>query len=114
MKNEKLSEFQVKLLQRVKKALVNRKGGKVFATVRHVSKSGMSRVISFMYVDNKGGVYYLDGLFETLLNKKYDEKYRGLRIGGCGMDMIFHTLEQVLSSLKVKDAYQYAENYVYW
>ena len=42
-------------------------------------------------------------------NGKYS--HEGLTVGGCGMDMVFHTLECFLQAQGVKDAYHYAGNY---
>lgn len=60
----------------------------IYCTCEHVSASGMSRRISFFAIRNNKPVY-LDGLIEAMTHYKRDRKDRGLRVGGCGMDMGF-------------------------
>jgi hypothetical protein len=68
-----------------------------YATVKHVSASGMSRIIAYtgFYVEN-GRIrevnitYYMDVL--GVANLTPAGKPYGVRVGGCGMDMIFNTL----------------------
>lgn len=105
------TEWQIDLLKSVKKALVKRQGGVVIACVKSVARSGMSRRISFMYVDKKGGSYLLDSTFAKLLEWPCND--RGILVSGCGMDMVFHTFDCVLGRLGVKQSYKYASNYKY-
>jgi hypothetical protein len=56
---------------------------------RHVSSSGMFRLID-MYAVKDGELVYLSGLADTLGVAKRDSKRQGLRVSGCGMDMGFH------------------------
>ena len=103
MNVEKLTPYEINAIEDTKKAILE---GRIYARVLAASKSGMSRDIIFMYIkepqDNapylvnctpyiawlrgkESGVYtYSNG------NKEYRED--GLRVGGCGMDMIMHTL----------------------
>jgi len=99
-------------MQKVKQAILD---GKIYATVNSVSRSGMSRRISFYMVDEniKDDPSTDEGYIrETYIKRVTREvawltgwvpvgehksrgKYMvdsGLWVGGCGMDMIFHTL----------------------
>lgn len=63
-------------------------GDTVYAIIRHVSRSGMKRVIEFMVIaDNKP--LYITGAIGALLGLKHDKVYSGLVVEGCGMDMVF-------------------------
>lgn len=73
-------------------------GTTVWTSVKHVSRSGMSRLINaHVIVDNEpqwiSGYIARAGLFT------FDKPREALRVGGCGMDMGFHvvyTLSQAL------------------
>lgn len=64
-------------------------GSTVTTVLKHVSKSGMSRVIQCMAIIN-GEIQDISGLVCGVLDKKYNQKYGGVQVGGCGMDMGFH------------------------
>ena len=95
------------------KAIIN---GKIYADVVHVSSSGMSRRIKFYLVEKNHIVRithiiawlatYVD-LGEYQQGKKYLTGH-GLNVGGCGMDMIFHTLYNCLPYNKAKN---WSQNY---
>jgi len=60
----------------------------VYCTLRHVSKSGMMRVIDLHAIyDNE--LYRISGYAARLINSPYNAKYEGIKISGCGMDMGF-------------------------
>lgn len=63
-------------------------GDTVYTLLRHVSRSGMYRVIS-LYVMKDNAPVWLDGYAAPLL-EGYDERHEGCKAGGCGMDMGFH------------------------
>ena len=69
-------------------------GDKVQCVLRHVSRSGMSRDIDFYVakIDDNGKPYlqYLTGYISTALDDPMTK--RGLKVGGCGMDMGFHVV----------------------
>ena len=72
-------------------------GTQIYTILRHVSRSGMSRQISFVMFENNKPIL-LDYHISRLLGYKVG-KHDGLIIGGCGMDMGFHvtyTLARVL------------------
>lgn len=68
---------------------------KTVASVKHVSASGMMRVISFTgYYVSKGKLYSINltHYIEAINGYTIDRNTYGVRVGGCGMDMIFNTL----------------------
>lgn len=78
-------------LTRIKKALLN---GRFYAGVKSVSKSGMSRTITLAYV------------YKNKLHTIRDKNILALagvsengRIGGCGMDMLFHAQYTLFNNL---------------
>jgi len=60
----------------------------IYTVLRHVSSSGMLRVID-IYAMRQGDMVWLTPIVETLTGYKRDKKRDGLRVGGCGMDMGF-------------------------
>lgn len=84
-------------MQKVQKAILE---GKIYANVNSVSRSGMSRRISFYMVEDGAiarvtrEVAWLTGWVPVGEHKSRGKWMvdAGLWVGGCGMDMIFHTL----------------------
>ena len=69
-------------------------GTKVYTMLRHVSRSGMMRIISpFIIIDNKP--YELSWHIDRigLFHRKYPNE--GLTVYGCGMDMGFHVVYEL-------------------
>ena len=97
---ESLTEDLVSVLDTIK-------AGQVYASVVHVSASGISRRIKFYrivhhepkengsYIENiTPYIAWLRGVVpigQFVKNDKHFGDY-GLTVGGCGMDLIFHTL----------------------
>jgi len=74
-------------------------GATVYTLVRHVSRSGMSRLIS-AYVIHDGEPQWLDGYISRLgLFKLASGPRDALRVGGCGMDMGFHVVYNLSQAL---------------
>jgi len=72
------------------------RGQKIGACIKSVSKSGMSRKIEF-YSSNFDRIgYYI----AKIIGYSYNVEKGGIKVDGCGMDMIFH----VLSSLNYEMA----------
>jgi hypothetical protein len=70
----------------------------VYTRVSHVAPSGMSRVISsFVIINNEPR--NIDWFVGKILDYKWDEKHDGVRVGGAGMDMGFHLVYSLSSSL---------------
>ena len=68
----------------------------IYTICRNVSRSGMSRDISFIVFQNNKPVhisYWLHKAFGYKLAGK--NQYTALKIGGCGMDMGYHVVNTV-------------------
>lgn len=71
--------------------------GRIVATVKSVSQSGMSRKIKFAAIVNnmlRPITHHICGLYG---NKMTEDDC--IRVRGCGMNMIFHTLDYVAARL---------------
>lgn len=65
----------------------------VYGIVRYVIASGMSRDIDlYIIADNRP--VYLTGYASTILDYPM-AKSRGMKVGGCGMDMVFHCVSSL-------------------
>jgi len=89
------------------------KGLKIAACVKHVSRSGMMRVIDF-YVIGKDDrtaepfIYSIAHLVAKILDWRYTNRNdRGVVVNGCGMDMIFHTIYSLNSAMGRADGLEY-------
>ena len=97
----KTDEEKAKRVKRIKKemqsVLRTIKAGKIYADIKSVSRSGMSRRIAFYRVKNgrieriTSEIAWLGG-YLTPGKHDGDITDNGLRVSGCGMDMIFNTL----------------------
>lgn len=111
------SEYGKENAERFIKAL---KEGRLVCSVKHVSSSGMSRVISFCEVKKvgKGYALYQFNWFFRNLGWTYVDSWNAIRVGGCGMDMISHVLYSVCATLEAngfkvpKDYSHLASNYM--
>lgn len=71
-------------------------GCKVYGIIRHVARSGMSRVIDFYTIqDNRP--CWITGLMEQAYpedfkRNRHDNRHEGIRVSGAGMDMVFATV----------------------
>jgi len=97
------SEIFINNAKRYIKAI---KEGRMICSIGSVSKSGMSRTIKFLEMTKSKTFsnetrHYLSNFyqfFDTLdYNPVKDSDY--FRIGGCGMDMIFHTNYTIIHKL---------------
>jgi hypothetical protein len=70
----------------------------IYTVLRHVSTSGMQREISVKMID-AGRIIHLDYLVSTALGMKQG-KHNGLVVKGCGMDMGFHIVSNLLGTVK--------------
>ena len=69
----------------------------VYGIVRHVSASGMNRDIDlYIIADNRP--VYLTGYASTILDYPM-AKNRGMKVGGCGMDMVFHCVSSLAHAI---------------
>lgn len=94
----KKAEGRRLLAEQARTALLEilRPGDTVHGIVRSVARSGMSRRIDF-YKLADGGMQYLTGYIAQLQGS--DDFDGGLRVNGCGMDMIFATVYELSHSL---------------
>lgn len=74
-----------------------RPGDTVYTIIKHVSASGMYRVID-LYLIKDNNPFRISGYAAKLL-EGYDRKHEGCRAGGCGMDMGFHLVYNLGSAL---------------
>lgn len=89
---QKTNQKKLEALNQLKKVMLKCKDKKCFVIVKSVSSSGMSRVIHFVAITKNGDIYNLDGMIHNITGDNFDRNYNGLRVYGCGMDMIFNTL----------------------
>jgi len=73
----------------------------IFCIIRHVSKSGMCRHISFFIIDNQSNQpLFLDNLISDYLDYRPNKTYTGLVVNGCGMDMAFSVVHHLQEQMK--------------
>ena len=76
---------------------------RLFCVVNKVSASGMSRTLSFyehtVNERNEGCILNFFYLLKGLGYRVSRTHCNGIIIGGCGMDMVWHTVDSVLSTL---------------
>lgn len=73
-------------------------GQTVYTILRHVSKSGMSRNISVVIIEN-GEPREISYLVARALGDKMDASTGGIKVSGCGMDMGFHLVDNLRYTL---------------
>lgn len=91
---------KLEALNQLKNVMLKCKDKKCFAIVKSVSSSGMSRVIHFVAITKNGDIYNLDNMIHKITGDNFKD-YDGLRVYGCGMDMIFNTLYNVNSYARI-------------
>lgn len=71
------------------------KENRMICNIEHVSKSGMSRYLTFKYLQkskydkNRYNLINTNFLFKTL-GYRFNKNHCAFFVGGCGMDMVFH------------------------
>jgi len=103
---DNLSDWEKQHIANTYKAIIK---GAIIADVVSVSKSGLSRRIKFYYIKNNKIVRATNAV-SFLLNKGYSHIVNddGLRVSGCGMDMVFHTL---YNCIEYKKQDNWGQNY---
>ena len=103
------SELSTWEQEHVKKTYKAIKKGRIYASIESVSRTGMSRRIKFYRVE-KNRIIQATNAVNYLRHQKWDYMVNdaGMKVTGCGMDMIFHTL---YSALQYKDAKNWKQNY---
>lgn len=74
-------------------------GQEVLCILRHVSRSGMQRVIDLKVVNARGEIEGIGWSAALALSDRYDRKRDGIVIGGAGMDMGFHLVYSLARTL---------------
>jgi hypothetical protein len=92
-------ERKDKALEEVKDELrkIIKPGDTVYTVLKHVSRSGMYRVID-LYVMQDNQPRRISWQAAQLL-EGYDERHEGCKVGGCGMDMGYHLVYKLSYSL---------------
>lgn len=80
------------------------KEGRMINSIGHVSSSGMSRSIKFVSMEKSkhNKQFYVKNFFQLFKALGYTEsraREHYFTIGGCGMDMIFHTNYSIIHRL---------------
>lgn len=90
------------------------RGRKVRADVLHVSRSGMSRDIAIVAVDDDGCIVDIVQWIAIVLGEPYKELsgHFTTRVGGCGMDMRFNLLSNFNYAAAARDADEKAGRHV--
>lgn len=78
-------------------------GDTVYTVVRHVSRSGMSRSISVVQLQD-GEIFDWTLAVARALDERIDQNHDGVKVGGCGMDMGFHLVYE-LSHVLFRDGF---------
>lgn len=108
---EEINYRKKQIDEQMAEALRYIKAGKIYADIKSVSRSGMSRRITFYYVKNSAIVRatpQIAWLCGEVMPGKYDQGGKelieyGLNVAGCGMDMIFNTLYRCMPYNQAKN-----------
>ena len=73
--------------------------GRMLCNIVSVSNSGMSRILNFRSCEKSKNGFYYRNYYAFFKAMGYTEVRDGFRIGGCGMDMIFHTNYTIIRRL---------------
>jgi hypothetical protein len=92
MKTRRFNKHDQKEAQEYLKELIQ-PGDTIYCILRHVSSSGMLRVIDLKMVktrpDGQPDIYHIGYNAARAMLDTWDDDKEGIRIGGCGMDMGF-------------------------
>jgi hypothetical protein len=91
--------------QELNKILQDINSDTIYTVLRHVSNSGMQREISVKMID-AGRIIHLDYLVSTALGMKQG-KHNGIVVRGCGMDMGFHIVHNILRAVNPSKQYRH-------
>ena len=83
---------------------------KIYAIVRSVARSGMSRTMSFFMVED-GELINITHVVARVCWYRFNKDNWTIRVNGCGMDMIAHTLDVFASKLGFKNTPSWVEHY---
>lgn len=68
-------------------------GDTIFTTLKHVSRSGMARVIDLNVIHDNEPIRI--SYSAAMLLEGYDRRHEGAKVGGCGMDAGFHLVHNL-------------------
>lgn len=86
--------------------------GRLICVIKSVSKSGMSRNVTFKEIENLSGqpcIFPLDH-FLNAMGYPYARNGEGITLKGCGMDLIFKAIYDVLDELR-RNGFNVPQNY---
>lgn len=83
---------------------------KIYAIVRGIARSGMSRRLSFFMIED-GELINITHVIAQALDYKLDNREWSIRVNGCGMDMIAHALSCFASKLGFKKTPSWVYHY---
>lgn len=86
MKNAEKDEAIARLREWIKP------GATLYTILRHVSRSGMNRVIEVVQLREDGEVRVLGFNIALAVGYSYDRQRDGIKVGGCGSDMGFEVV----------------------
>lgn len=81
-----MKQDQIEAIEEMRKKL--KPGDTVYTILRHVSRSGMYRVIDAFVIRNNVPLRY-SWTIARAIGARYDKRHEGIGISGCGMDMGF-------------------------
>lgn len=73
-------------------------GERLYTVLKHVSRSGMLRVIDVKKADGDS-ILHLGYNVAKAIGYSWDDKKDGMRVGGCGMDMGFSVVHSLSMTL---------------
>jgi hypothetical protein len=73
-------------------------GSTVYTTIQHVSRSGMRRAVKTL-IRTDDGIWDASYMVARAIGWRVDDVHGGIKVDGCGMDMAFHTVYVLSSSL---------------
>lgn len=82
----------------------------VYTKLNHVSRSGMSRSISLYVITGPAEVLWITGMVASLYGLSLD-RYDGLTVRGCGMDMGFDIVYSLSVHLYCPKKYDHGAAY---
>lgn len=92
------------------KELLKKGDYRVYTILRHVSRSGMFRIIDcFVIVDNSP--LWIGASVAKILGFKYDFDRQGIKISGCGSDMGYEIVYGLSCELYCKERYEHDKAY---
>jgi len=100
----KTTQKQVEAIEMLKKHYNLKPNSTVFTSISHVSQSGMSRVIKCLVPTynkhtKQWRVSDISFYVAEALGWRYNDKKGGVAVSGCGMDMGFHLVYSLSSTL---------------